>query len=178
VQHWFKAGLVEPYGLTPAQQERLRELSATAALLDPDGDLFGEGRPFIREKNTDNITARIWRDSLPALALMVGVNMVPMYWPGVDRYRPGQPRGVLTLLTDASWVPAAVWDARLAALVIEQTINPQRLLVPRRVIVQGKSRILPVRTRAWARLVLPPRQVAPAPKTAPQLTPHDTNKSG
>jgi len=168
VQHWVRAGLVEVPGLTPAQQERLRGLNATNALLDPDGDMFGQGRPFLPERNTDNIVRRIWRDSLPALAMVCALKLMPApQW---------QRRSIVALLEDASWVPDAVWDARWLALLIEHTIAPPRLLVPRRVIVKSRSRVLPIRTRAWRELALPSQRVASAPKIGPAATPRTMNK--
>jgi hypothetical protein len=85
-------------------------------------------------------------------------------------------RSVIALLEDASWVPDAVWDAHWLALVIEHTINPPRLLVPRRLIVQGDSRVLPIRTRAWREMVFPALRNALAAKIAPRVTPHAKNK--
>jgi hypothetical protein len=175
VQRWIRAGLIEPQGLTLAQRERLRELSATNALLDPDGDLLGIGRPFIREAaaenpqwQADNIKHRVWQDSQPALAMIAALKFLPPLRP--------PPLSVLALLEDASWVADAVWDARWLALVIERTTNPPHLLVPRRVEVRGKSRVLQGRTRAWAELMLPSKRVASAPKIGPAATPQAQSK--
>lgn len=130
LQHWVRQGLIDVPGLTPDQQERLRELSATEALLDPDGDLTGQGQPFMPERNLDNIAEHIWRDSRPALAMMMGLRPLRMA---------GQGRRFVELLFDADWVAEAVWDARMFALMIERTIDPPRLLLPRRVEVRGRS---------------------------------------
>jgi hypothetical protein len=173
LQHWLRQRLIDVPGLTPAQQERLRGLSATEALIDPDGDLTGQGEPFLlKERHPDNIAEHIWRDSRPALAMMMGLRPLRMA---------GQGRRFEDLLFDADWVAEAVWDARMFALVIERTIDPPRLLLPRRVEVRGRSyltrRVPPTQMRQW---LGPSRgaRVASASEIGLPATPRGKSKSG
>src|SRR5262249_42119113 len=66
VHHFMQAGLIDPPArLTPKQRMRLLELNATKMLVDPYGDLLGEGRIFLSERadsNLDNIHKDIWQD--------------------------------------------------------------------------------------------------------------------
>jgi hypothetical protein len=124
LQRWLRMKFIDGIpGLTRDQMARMRELSAAHALVDPAGDITGEGRSYVSEdREIDNIKKDIWRDSLPALAMLLGPQHLR---------RAGQRWSATSLLYDASWVPEAVAYAQMFASVIEHTVAPPTLLVPK-----------------------------------------------
>jgi hypothetical protein len=177
VHRWMVAGLIDPPPwLTSEQRTHLLALGATRTLVQPEGDLLGRGRILLTdraESDLDNIDRDIWRDSKPALAMLCGL------WPlrvfgsgkhvtvtdGMGEKSCALVGRISSLLdSDPSWVTEAVADARMMALYIEHTINPRKLLVPRRVLLRGNVDTLHVNSGHLVRLFIPSTVLHPRPK--------------